>query len=237
MRRFITKDVWGLGLDLGKVRDHSALAALRFKAWEDHRRVPYPVIAGSQFELQYCERLSLGTTYEAVIARVLKVCTVLTKTAPVYLVIDSTGVGAPVVEAVQSRLRAAHTPFSMSAQGWMMGNNPVMVRPLVITGGEKATYEGVVSKVPKKDLVARLALELEAGHISMAKELPLLEELLRELSAFKSVMKSAQRAAMEATDGEHDDLVLALAMAVWWIRDRGVTYGGRNFPLGVQGGS
>lgn len=41
-----------------------------------------------------------------------------------------------------------------------------------------------------------------------------------ELRVFKGVMSAMGRARFEAEQGEHDDLVMAVAQAVWWGESR-----------------
>ena len=50
-------------------------------------------------------------------------------------------------------------------------------------------------------------------------------EVLGELEAFRRKVTGAGRAAYGATAGAHDDLVIAVALAVWWAAHRGRTAG------------
>ena len=69
------------------------------------------------------------------------------------LVVDATGVGAPVVEV----LRAARPPYGVTA--------------VTITAGEHAHGHGEEWHVPKKDLMAGLQVLLEAGQLKIHRRL------------------------------------------------------------------
>ena len=70
--------------------------------------------------------------------------------------------------------------------------------------------------MPKKDLVAGIQVILQGRRLRIAKALPLAELLTRELLNFKVKVTGAGNEAFETwRAGDHDDFVLALAVAVW----------------------
>jgi hypothetical protein len=103
---------------------------------------------------------------------------------------DATGVG----RAVLHLFKQAH------AEGELV----VSPRPITITSGSEPSKDGAT--VPKQDLVARLETLLAAGRLRVAPGLKLAPEIRRELSAFRAKVSGG---------GAHDDLVLALAIALW----------------------
>ncbi len=69
--------------------------------------------------------------------------------------------------------------------------------------------------VPKRELVRGLVTAFENGRLKIAKGLPLAGALIDELQAFRVTLTAKGRDTYAARSGEHDDLVLAVALAVW----------------------
>jgi hypothetical protein len=72
--------------------------------------------------------------------------------------------------------------------------------------------------VAKRLLVSVVQATLQTGRLKVAPGLGLAEILKKELFAFRvriSVAADETYGAAEVRDGEHDDLVLAVAMAAW----------------------
>jgi hypothetical protein len=106
-----------------------------------------------------------------------------------------TGVGRPVFDLFTSA-----------------GISPVGV---LITGGAVETHDGAIYGVPKLTLVSRLQALLHEGRLKIHKELSEAETLVRELQDFRVDFTAAGHLTFNARSGRHDDLVLALAIAVW----------------------
>jgi hypothetical protein len=115
------------------------------------------------------------------------------------LVVDATGVGAPVVEM----LRAAKLPCRLIAAQ--------------ITGGSDEGSDGTYHRVPKRDLVIGLQVLFEHWPLEMAVGSPGLNALVQELAEFKS--RRSGSGTMKFA-GARDDLTMALALAWWWMRKR-----------------
>ena len=64
-------------------------------------------------------------------------------------------------------------------------------------------------------LVSRLQALLHAGELKVAAALPLADVLVQELRDFQVRFSDTGHASFGARSGRHDDLVLALAIAVW----------------------
>jgi hypothetical protein len=77
------------------------------------------------------------------------------------------------------------------------------LRPVVLTGG--LTAEG--DRVPRRELMSRLALEVEQGRLKAARGLPGWAKLLRELRGLDGEGRKGQ--------GKSDDLAMAVALALW----------------------
>ncbi len=70
--------------------------------------------------------------------------------------------------------------------------------------------------VPKRELVRGLVTAFENGRLKIAKGLPLAGALMGELRAFQMRFTAKGRDTYAARSGEHDDLVMAVALAVWF---------------------
>jgi hypothetical protein len=175
------------GLDLGQASDFSALAVLE-RAGRAGRRV---------YAVRHLERFVLGTPYPAICERVVD----LFGQPPLSgrpLAVDQTGVGRAVVDMLY-RARPKAT-----------------IRPITITAGSAAVPDGAGWHVPKKELVGVLQVLLQSRRLQVARSLPEAAALVRELEAFRVKITAAANETFEAwRERDHDDLVLAVAMACW----------------------
>jgi hypothetical protein len=102
---------------------------------------------------------------------------------------------------------------------------------VTITGGEQQRNNsgkgnGAAWSVPKRDLLALVQVLLERKELRLAKGLRELGSLVRELTDVRSTMRASGRERLGADGcGEHDDLVIALALACWRARRRGSDMG------------
>ena len=184
-----------LGLDLGQKKDHTAFAVVERI---DHRRA----FQGTEFEkllVRYVERMPLGMPYPKIVERVRYLVQGAELRGDCALAVDATGLGAPVVDM----LRAARLGCDVAA--------------VAITGGERGAGNG---SVPKRDLMAEVLLLLESGQLKIGK----LKEggrLMRELADIRMSISGSGGMRMGAEGyGEHDDLVIALALACWRAKRR-----------------
>jgi hypothetical protein len=113
------------------------------------------------------------------------------------LVVDQTGVGAPVVDMFNKA-----------------GLSPVGV---LIHGGSNESREVRTWHVPKRNLVAVVQVPLQNKRLQIA-DGPLRDILINELLNFKVKIDpvTAHDSYSAWREAEHDDLVLAVALAIWW---------------------
>jgi hypothetical protein len=194
---------WYVGLDLGQAQDPTALCVVEKTVRPRSDEPPC-------YSCRHLERFELGTPYPDVVAAVVKLLGQETPRgdrplcgAP--LVADATGVGAAVCDLFAREPAVAQ-----------------LVR-VVITAGTTAHYADGQWHCPKKELVAALQVLLQGGRLKVARELTLAEVLVKELLNFKVKVTASANETYEAwREGDHDDLVLALAVAVWFAeRDPG----------------
>lgn len=184
------KSVFLFGLDLGQAQDFTAMVALEVIPPEG-----YPWKA--EYHLRHLERFDLGTPYPEIITRTRERLLDPRFGRRVCLVVDATGVGRAVVDLfIQSGLN----PFAIT-----------------ITGGDTVTHERRDYRVPKRDLVGAMQVLLHTERIRFAERLPLRELLIQELTNFrvKIDLHTAHDSYESWREGQHDDLVLAVALPCW----------------------
>src|SRR5262249_42490394 len=121
------------------------------------------------------------------------------RTKPAELVIDETGVG-----------RAVGDIFADA------GLKPVRVS---ITAGNEATFAGRERSwhVAKTILISIVDAMLHTGTLRFAASLSDAPTMRDELLDFRRRLSETGRATYAARTGAHDDLVLAVAIACWWV--------------------
>ena len=89
--------------------------------------------------------------------------------------------------------------------------------PVTITGGDAAHKTGRNWRVPKRDIVAALEVPFHTGELKVAEGLTLWPVLREELLNFrrKINLKTAHDSYEHWRESDHDDLVLATALACW----------------------
>ena len=199
-----------IGLDLGQRRDHSAIAVVERR--DLLRAFREPTFQG--LLVRHLERVPLGTPYPRVVARMREIVRHDALRGQCALAVDGTGVGAPVVDM----LRAAGLGCEMTA--------------VTITGGERehSLASGGWS-VPKQDLIAGVQVLLEQGEFRIARKLRDAGPLVKELLDVRATPGRAGRMRLGADGGgEHDDLVIALALACWRAKRRQLRFGMQRLP-------
>lgn len=175
------------GVDLGQSQDYTAICIVR--------RVEEPG-AKPIFQVGYLERLPLGTSYPAVVSHVIGLLCRPQLRGKAELVIDFTGVGRPVFDMFR-----------------VEGISPIGVS---ITGGTAITNDGgLIWSVPKGHLISRVQALLHDGRLKIYSDLPDATTLVNELQNFRAEFSDTGYIKFNARSGAHDDLVLALAIALW----------------------
>ena len=180
-----------LGLDCGQAQDYSALSILRQE--------------GERYHVVHLERLPLDMPYPQQIEKVFQ----LMNKKPLLrankvLAIDYTGVGRPIWDLAQDR-----------------GLNPIGI---AITGGVNVSWneDRTRASVPKRDLIAGLQIAAQNDALKVAGSLKFGPVLAEELAAFK--VKIDPRTAHDSygswREGQHDDLILSVAIALWTAQNR-----------------
>lgn len=180
-----------VGLDLGQRRDYTALVVVEKTTtpfWGDQWLYARKNETGTtRLLVRMAEKVRLSTPYPEIVEWVKSIVTRPEFQKRTALTVDSTGVGAPVVDL----LRKAQ-----------LGVNLV---PVTITGIGQA-HNPVTGTIPRNVLLTALQLAIQQDEIEISETCAQVEALRKELRHLK----------IEGTiHGHHDDLSVALALAVW----------------------
>ncbi len=196
-----------LGLDLGQQADPSALVVLE-------RSV---VNLQTSYQCRYLRRWPLGTTYPEIVKEVVQTVRRPELIDPI-LVVDQTGVGRPVVDLFQMGGKRPLERADHVAEGEHSHLAcPCPVKPITITAGFNTTIlpDGSIH-VPKKDLVGCLITLFGYRRLQIAAGLKDADVLRKELENFKvKVTKAGNETFAAWRDGDHDDIVLSIAISAW----------------------
>jgi hypothetical protein len=187
-----------IGIDLGQAFDYSALAVVERLEAENRTGLSRLTIL-DHYRVLWLKLWERGTDY----ADVVKETGELIRRADMRdapIVLDATGVGRKVVELF----------FQAHRLGRLGRYWP---HPFVITGGREITNE----LVPKRELVGVMQTALQAGRLKVADALPLAGKLRQEMQTFEvKLSPTGQETFESARDSDHDDLVIAVALAMYY---------------------
>lgn len=185
-----------IGVDFGQAQDYTAIVILERTGEKE-----LPV-----WQLRHLERLPIGTGYPAQVEHIGKVISTLKARdakVEIKLIVDQTGVGRPVTDML---VKAELKPI-----------------PITITAGVRVNASGGSWHVPKRDLVSVVQVLLQSKRLKIAAGLPMASILTSELLNFKVTFNHRGHDSYGAGDdvlswreGDHDDTVLATALACWY---------------------
>jgi len=192
-----------IGVDLGQRVDYTAIAVVE--------RIE-PVVCGfdhlhwmrteerlpDEWVVRRLERVPLGTAYTRVVARLAELAQHPRLRGDCEMVVDATGVGAPVIDMLQAE------------------RVECKVTPVVLTAGANENFDGKAWRTPKMDVLARLQMLIEQRRLRVSRKVREAAALKRELLDVKAKQKPGGRMRIGAdAAGQHDDLVMAVALGVW----------------------
>ncbi len=192
-----------LGVDLGQAQDYTALALVEqvvgYRGFNQSGRLEETSLGENEqeYNLVGLRRLALNTSYPAQVKEVKSVFEKLpVPQGEAYLAIDKTGVGRAV--------------FDLFTQA---GLKPIGI---TITGGDRVNPDGVGGyRVPKRDLVSNFQALMQSGRFKAAPGIQEATTLAEELRSFRYKLNDNANDLYGAREGAHDDLVLAVAVALW----------------------
>jgi Terminase RNaseH-like domain len=177
---------YSVGVDIGKAQDHTAVVLL------EHDAQPRPT-----YLTRGLYRFPLGTPFGDLASRISARINDEQLRNRTQIAIDATGVGAPIVELFEKLLPRR----SLYA--------------ITITGGIDVTGSHQNPHIPKADLIAAAVVVLEQRRLRIASSLREAPTLAEELIAYRRRTSESGHDTYGAAGNGHDDLVLALSLALW----------------------
>jgi hypothetical protein len=192
-----------IGLDLGQRRDHSAIVVIEVAeiASKDRSPVTFAPTVTKRCTVRHIEQIPLRTPFPAVVERTARIADKLAKDAPTSLIVDATGLGAPVIEM-----------FRIPTARWRLA-------PVIIGSGYRDNFVDGLWRVSKQDLIGRLQLAFDFNHFTIEPGLHKTEALVEELTSLRGFQRKQGR-IIEAPGRKHDDMALALCLAWWGVETR-----------------
>jgi hypothetical protein len=190
-----------IGCDIGQRVDPSALTVVEVqrRGFTVRHSGEGQWATGGEFHfvVRQVERLPLGTLYPDVARRLADVARKVEervgKRPKVWM--DATGVGQPVVDLVEQ--------------------TGIDLVPVYLTSSDRATMEGGELRLGKGPLVSRMQVLLQNERIHLPKT-PEAQALVNELLTFEIRVSDNGHASFGVfKTGSHDDLAVALGLAVW----------------------
>lgn len=208
-----------VGVDLGQSKDPTSIAVVERESWHvpdhlaEHWRRKYPEqlklaqaeLPATRFNLRVLEQAPLGESYPAQAYRVKRILarpSIVVWSPRVF--VDYTGVGRAVFDIFKQE-RVPH------------------IVPVTIAFAGTGPNSGGGLTVAKIDLVSPLQALMHTGQLHMPESLPLSKVFRRELLDFRVSYSDVGNARFGAREGAHDDLILAVALAVHGLRQAETT--------------
>ena len=183
-----------LSLSLGTVAEPSGLVMV--KPWSSLRppdgRAP-EAGGGNRFDVRGIHRFPVGTPLPAIMNRVSEIASDRRLNQRAIILLDISSVGAAPLRAFQSQ-----------------GMYPAAID---LTNAGEEGYANDVQHVPLRDVLGAAQVVLQMARLRVASALELAKTLVSDLQAFDP-KPSARNADLRG--GRNADLVLALAIALWW---------------------
>ena len=196
MAQTIDRPNYIAGVDLGKERDRSVLVIIN----TENRDIDYGGKVRSKpfVVVGFIQVWPRKTPYTKVAAEVARLTNSYSEYANMPVVLDYTGVG--------------------NAAGEIFADYEIDIYPVVITGGsgENIRYDEP-STIPKVELVHGMNAYFDSGRIDISTKLRYAKLLKKQMEKFKAKRTETGNLTYGAESG-HDDVVLALSLAIFGIR-------------------
>lgn len=191
---------YSLGVDPGQRPDPAAVVLV------EHEWVVRPV-----YQVRGLHRYPLGTSYVQVVEDIVGRVAGLSFNRRTLVAVDATGVGAPVVDLLKGRVGDLYA--------------------VTITAGAAAGGVGRDLTVPKRDLINTTAVLLQQRRVRIASDLDDASVLVSELLGYRvNVSDAGHQTYGPGGSGDHDDLVVALSLALWVAEHKPIVYGRVSNP-------
>jgi hypothetical protein len=198
-----------VGVDLGQSKDPTTVAVVEQRKRVIAPQTPYSHVKALEavlrtepatYAIRILEKIPLGEAYPLQAHRVKQILareSVAVHNPDVW--VDYTGVGRAVFDIFkQERV-------------------PNIKATTITFGGQAGPNGHGGHSVPKVELVSKLQALMHTGRLSMPSSLPLGRAFRDELLDFRVTYTDVGNARFGAREGTHDDLILAVALAVYGL--------------------
>ena len=220
-----------MGVDPGQTRDPTAMCVIEYcEGVMDHgsdveRHCNLTRGLGLQKKAErwrciFLDRIALGTPYGDVVERVANLLSkpqlqadATKNQGACELVVDAGGVGRGTADMLEAA-----------------GLKPIRA---TLHGGRETNVKGPNKfNASKEEAIALLDARLNHNRfpLTFSKHLAHGEAFKQEVADFRRTVSGAGRMQYEAASGKHDDMISAVALAVWWLSRP------QNPPMHQQGG-
>ena len=189
---------YAAGVDVGKRHDPSALAIIerRQLMGADGRFSNRPIEQGDPiFHVVHAQRFPLNEPYPQQGLRLARLLGSRAELADCPVLVDRTGVGDGVIDQWKRDLPE--------------------IRAIVLTAGREVTRSGRELHISKSVLIQELQAHLHYQTIKVPTDLPEAEAIAREAADFEVHYSAAGALQWNAKSGAHDDLIIAIALALY----------------------
>jgi hypothetical protein len=187
-----------LGMDIGQAADYSAVTIVEAVFKQHGRHEDGSPKFDKNLYCRHVQRLPLQMTYPDQVTQIGKMMQSNPLKGQCMIAVDATGVGRPVID--------------------LMHEQKLSPMAVTITGGLDENMDPKTGywSVPKRILISNLQVLLGNGLLLFADGLEMKNLLIAEITNFKIKITSKGNDTYEAwREGDHDDLVLSLALACW----------------------
>ena len=192
--QYYSTDKYFLGLDLGEIKDFSALSIIK--------RTP----DNDRLQLISLKRFALGTSYPVIAQQIKSIMyRPALRKGNSLLIADATGVGLPVIEMIRQKgLRCLGV--------WITGGEKA-IRKRDSRGKLADDY-----RIPKLSLISNLLVKMQDSKLEISGRLRLGPTLIEELQNFekKISLTSGHESFGAWREGTYDDLTLATSLSTWF---------------------
>jgi hypothetical protein len=118
--------------------------------------------------------------------------------------------------------KKSNIPFILDATGLGMvlrddfHREGITVLPVMFTSGDKTTMSKGCIHLGKLELIGVLLNSLEYKKIKVNPNLKNADILFREAASYRGRLTTTGYMKMEAAEGEHDDILIAVALLAWY---------------------
>jgi hypothetical protein len=204
-----------IGCDVGFSEDYTAISVVEQVIEKSEERAAYERVLMHErgiYTVRHLERMKLPTGPDQIIARLRTILLdqMARNEADVWLLVDRTGVGQPLVHYIRSFLAGEIETVEFA--------HSVQILGVHITSGFSDRIEGNTLYVPRNDLLSSAKTALGTHNLKVPRRLPFRAEFERELQAFRLDQRLKNPDDPEESlwrTQEHDDLIFAVAMPIW----------------------